>query len=67
VAIPCIDFISDFDESGFPFKLIQNLFPVNMALSLTNIKFQCQTVGNLGIPILDPVFSNGQLYFVFSQ
>ena len=60
VALPCMPFISDPEESGLPFKLIREQFPVNLAFSLTINKSQGQTIGNVGILLNEPVSTVGR-------
>ena len=67
VAIPCIPFISDPEETGLPLKLIHTQFPLNLDFCLTINKSQGQTIENVGIVLHEPVFSHGQLYVALSQ
>jgi len=51
----------------WPFMLLRRQFPVQLAFTMTIIKAQGQTMGTVGIYLLESVFTHGQLYVTFSQ
>ena len=54
-------------QSQSPFQFIRMQFPVQMAFAMTINKAQGQTISHLGVHLIDPVFSHGQLYVAFSR
>lgn len=54
-------------DVNLPFVLERRQFPVRLAYSMTINKAQGQTFDRVGIHLLSPVFSHGQLYVAFSR
>ncbi|GMF38712.1 unnamed protein product [Phytophthora fragariaefolia] len=54
-------------HENFPFRLRRKQFPVVPAFALTINKAQAQTVQNLGLYLVTPCFSHGQLYLALSR
>ena len=54
-------------ESSLPFILRRRQFPVKPAYAMTINKAQGQTLDVVGISLLQPVFSHGQLYVALSR
>ena len=50
-----------------PFEFVRTQFPVNLAFAMTINKAQGQTFGRVGLSLLQPVFSHGQLYVALSR
>ncbi|KAL5647573.1 hypothetical protein ACJX0J_041928, partial [Zea mays] len=55
------------DEEMFPFQLKRKQFPVWLSFAMTVNKAHGQTIPNVGVYLLEPVFSHGQLYVVLSR
>ena len=53
--------------SQTPVEFIRTQFPVNLAFAMTINKAQGQTFGRVGLSLLQPVFSHGQLYVALSR
>src|ERR1700748_995210 len=51
----------------FPFTLQQRQFPLHLAFAMTINKSQGQSLKLVGIDLLSPVFSHGQLYVALSR
>jgi ATP-dependent DNA helicase PIF1 len=51
----------------WPFTLLRRQFPVQLAFAMTINKAQGQTMGTVGIYLLEPVFTHGQLYVALSR
>ena len=54
-------------DINLPFVLERHQFPVRLAYSMTINKAQGQTFDKVGIYLLAPVFSHGQLYVALSR
>jgi ATP-dependent DNA helicase PIF1 len=54
-------------ESTLPFILRRRQFPVKPAYAMTINKAQGQTIDIVGVSLLQPVFSHGQLYVALSR
>ena len=50
-----------------PFVMTMRQFPIRLSFALTINKAQDQTIPNVGIYLLDHVFSHGQLYVALSR
>jgi hypothetical protein len=48
--------------TDWPFVLRHRQFPVRVAFAITINKSQGQTFNNVGVYLLSPVYSHGQLY-----
>jgi ATP-dependent DNA helicase PIF1 len=59
-----IKFISD--NSGLPFTFARKQFPLRLAYAMTINKSQGQTLSQVGLHLVDDIFSHGQLYVAFS-
>jgi hypothetical protein len=53
--------------STLPFDLSRLQFPVKLAFAMTVNKSQGQTFNRVGLSLLDPVFTHGQLYVACSR
>jgi ATP-dependent DNA helicase PIF1 len=67
VFIPRITLHSDEDTADCEGKLSRTQFPVQSAFAMTINKAQGQTLENVVVSLLDPVFSHGQLYVALSR
>ena len=65
VFIPRIDLHPS--DTGYPFQLKRQQFPVKPAFAMTINKAQGQTLSKVGICLHEPVFAHGQLYVAFSR
>jgi len=50
-----------------PFKMRRKQFPLSVAFAMMINKSQRQSLANVGINLLKPVFSHGQLYVAMSR
>ena len=55
------------ENDEMPFRLKRRQFPVRLGFAMTINKSQGQTFDRLGIHLLNPVFSHGQLYVAWSR
>lgn len=67
VYIPRISLHSDENTADLEGKLSRRQFPVQSAFAMTINKAQGQTLRNVVVSLLDPVFSHGQLYVALSR
>jgi hypothetical protein len=65
VNIPCITTTTNL--SKWPFTLQRRQFPLQLAFAMTINKAQGQTMKIVGIYLLEPVFTHGQLYVALSR
>jgi ATP-dependent DNA helicase PIF1 len=65
--IPQITLCPSQNNLTFAFKLKRRQLPVQLAYAMSINKAQGQTVNKIGLYLLSPVFSHGQLYVAFSQ
>jgi ATP-dependent DNA helicase PIF1 len=61
VFIPRI-LLSPSEDMSLPFKLKRKKFPMRLSFVMTINKAQGQTLPTVGVYLLEPVFSHGQLY-----
>ena len=66
VFIPRIP-LSPSEDISLPFKFKRKQLPVRLSFAMTINKAQGQTIPNVGIYLLEPVFSHGQLYVALSR
>ncbi|GJX85202.1 ATP-dependent DNA helicase PIF1-like protein [Tanacetum coccineum] len=66
VLLPIIP-LAPSEEDMFPFKLKRTQFLVRLSFAMTINKAQEQTILNVGVYLLDSVFSHGQLYIALSR
>ncbi|KAL7612133.1 hypothetical protein Lser_V15G06164 [Lactuca serriola] len=55
------------EDDMFPFKLRRKQFPIRLCFAMTIDKAQGQTIPNVGIHLLESVFSHIQLYGALSR
>uniref|UniRef100_A0A8I6XDQ0 ATP-dependent DNA helicase n=1 Tax=Hordeum vulgare subsp. vulgare TaxID=112509 RepID=A0A8I6XDQ0_HORVV len=55
------------DDDIFPFKFKRKQFPIRLSFAMTINKAQGQTIPIVGVYLLDPIFSHGQLYIALSR
>ena len=65
VLIPRIT--STLSDAFMPFKLRRRQFSIRLSFAITINKSQGQTLNRFGLPLLQPVFTHGQLYVAFSR
>ncbi|MCO5550239.1 hypothetical protein L7F22_003722 [Adiantum nelumboides] len=65
VFIPRICFI--YSGTQLPFALRRRQFPVRLAFGMTINKSQGQSIAHLGLYLVTPVFTHGQLYVALSR
>jgi ATP-dependent DNA helicase PIF1 len=56
-----------YDDEMFPFRFKRKQFPIRLSFAMTVNKSQGQTIPNVGVYLLNPVFSHGQLYVMMSR
>ncbi|KAE9539872.1 hypothetical protein AGLY_005124 [Aphis glycines] len=66
VIIPAIPMTTG-DEDDLPLKIKRIQFPVRLSFAMTINKSQGQTFDRVGLLLLSPVFTHGQLYVAFSR
>ncbi|XP_050064389.1 ATP-dependent DNA helicase PIF1-like [Aphis gossypii] len=66
VIIPAIPMTAG-GEDDLPFKMKRIQFPVRLSFAMTINKSQGQTFDRVGLLLLSPVFTHGQLYVAFSR
>jgi hypothetical protein len=66
VFIPRI-LLSPSEDLSLPFKFKRKQFPVCLSFTMTINKAQGQTLPTVGVYLLEPVFSHGQLYVAFIE
>jgi ATP-dependent DNA helicase PIF1 len=59
--------MSPSEDVTLPFKLKRKQFPIRLGFVMTINKAQGQTIPNVGIYLLEPVFSHGRLYVALSR
>ncbi|XP_028076405.1 ATP-dependent DNA helicase PIF1-like [Camellia sinensis] len=64
VPLSCIVLTSS--KNHAPFTMKRRQFPIKLAFAMTRSKSQGQTLKNVGLYLLNPVFSHGQLYVALS-
>ena len=55
------------NEDDFPFRFSRVQFPIKIAFAMTANKVQGQTLNYVGISLLQPFFTHGQLYVALSR
>ncbi|XP_031789009.1 ATP-dependent DNA helicase PIF1-like [Nasonia vitripennis] len=65
--IVCVNRITLYCESEFPFSFKRRQFPVKLAFAMTINKSQGQTFDKIGIDLRRNVFNHGQLYVAMSR
>uniref|UniRef100_A0ABD2WCW4 ATP-dependent DNA helicase n=1 Tax=Trichogramma kaykai TaxID=54128 RepID=A0ABD2WCW4_9HYME len=65
VIVPRIDFVSATED--IPFKMTRRQLPVRLGYAMTINKSQGQSFNNVGVLLISPVFSQGQLYVALSR
>ncbi|KAI9075411.1 hypothetical protein K1719_042661 [Acacia pycnantha] len=54
-------------ESKLPFNMTRRQFPIIISFAMTINKSQWQSMSHVGLYLLTPVFSHGQLYVALSR
>ena len=62
-----LESLSPSDDISLPFKMKRKQFPIRLSFAMTINKAQGQTIPHVGIYLLEPVFSHGQLYVALSR
>jgi len=55
------------NREQFPFKFKRKPFSIKFSFAMTTNKAQWQTIPNVGVYLLESVFSHGQLYVALSR
>ncbi|XP_008180546.1 uncharacterized protein LOC103308627 [Acyrthosiphon pisum] len=66
IILPAVALTSS-EEDDLPFQMKRIQFPVRLSFAMTINKSQGQTFDRVGLLLLSPAFSHGQLYVAFSR